>query len=168
MARARARAARGDTLAGEAWEAGCRDVQAAINWAAGKGEVAGPPFQAAFRRLLKAHDAGPPPATAVDPGTGLTGGRAKHGRQGGHRRAEPDRAAVGGAGKRSARPKPEGNGQAVDEPAPVSAPSRGTGTAAGPKPGTPAEFVEDMRTLRHLVAKYGKKGLADLIGMLAG
>jgi hypothetical protein len=173
MARARAKAGQGDTLAGEAWAAGCRDVQAAINWAAGKGAVAGPPFQAAFRRLLSEPDADPPVATppvptAADPGAGPTGGRSRRDRRGDRGRTEPRQAASSGADNRTTGRKPEGNGRVVGGPAPVPAAPKGAGSTSDPNPGTPAEFVEDMRTLRHLLAKYGKKGLADLIGMLAG
>jgi hypothetical protein len=165
MARERTSSARGDTLAGEAWDAGCRDVQAAINWAAGRGAVAGPPYLAAFRRLLAASSAAPPSDT---PPAGPGEDRAKRADRGGAVHTGPAAAPTGRTGKGSARPKPNANGQPVAGPTPAPTPARGSGPAAEPKPGTPAEFVEDMRTLRHLLAKYGKKGLTDLIGMLAG
>jgi hypothetical protein len=166
---AKVRAARADDLGAQAWAAGCRDVQAAINWAAARGEAAGRPFLTAFRQVMTAQpDARPPvpPAAtpSADPGPALAGGRGKRNRRGGLTRPEPDRPAEGRPDERSARAKPEGNGQVGGEPAP----GRGASTAAGPNPGTPAEFVEDMRQLRHLVTKYGKKGLADLINLFGG
>jgi hypothetical protein len=33
---------------------------------------------------------------------------------------------------------------------------------------SPAEFVDDLLELRRLVTKYGKKGLADVTGLLGG
>jgi len=53
----------------------------------------------------------------------------------------------------------------VVEPAPRVA--KVAVVANDPRSATPADFVEDMRRLRHLVTKYGKKELADLIGMLS-
>jgi hypothetical protein len=165
MAKATAKAARSDTLAGEAWAAGCRDVQTAINWATGIGEVVGPPFQSAFRRLLAAQDVPSISSPPAAPGTGSVEDRSKRSRQTGQARTDED-----GKAKRTrtARPKLEGNGPVADEPAVTSAPPRRTGTTADSNSGSPAEFVEDMRKLRQLVAKYGKKGLSDLVNMLAG
>jgi hypothetical protein len=137
MAKERGRA---DRLAGEAWAAGCRDVQAAINWATARGEIAGRPFQAAFRQVLAAQDAAPaeagtPPAL-VEPGVKAVTGRGKRGR-------DPAPAPV-----KPAAPTPDAS---ADGPAMV-----------------PAEFIADLKDLRRLLAKYGKKGLADLVALLGG
>jgi hypothetical protein len=166
MARERS-AAQADGLAAEAWAAGCREVQAAINWATLRGEVAGPRFQAAFRKAMAAQEPAPPaaaPATLpADPGATSGGDRGKRSRQGRAAQVKPGTRA-GGPGSRGTQPaKPDGGGPAAGESAPPVA--RGASAAGDPKPATPAEFVEDMRRLRHLVAKYGRKGLADLIGM---
>jgi hypothetical protein len=32
----------------------------------------------------------------------------------------------------------------------------------------PAELIADLKELRRLVTKYGKKGLADLVGLFGG
>ena len=166
MAKGKAGSARGDALAGEAWAAGCRDVQAAINWAAGKGVVPGPPFQAAFRRRLAAEQGAPaaaaPTAAPADPGTGVAGDRGKRGRRTGRGGAESAAPPAERTARGAARPKAGGTGPATAEPVPRAA------AAIDPAPGSPAEFVEDMRRLRHLVAKYGKKGLSDLIQMFGG
>jgi hypothetical protein len=166
MRKGKAGPARGDGLAGEAWAAGCRDVQAAINWAAGKGVAAGPPFQAAFRRMLAAQDAAPPaaapvPVAAAESTEAVGGGR---GRRRTPARPEPEPAAGGRPRRAAARPAAGANGHADGEPAPGKA----TGAATGPTPGSPAKFVEDMRDLRRLLTRYGKKGLAGLVNLLGG
>jgi hypothetical protein len=162
MARAKANDGRSGTLADEAWAAGCRDVQAAINWASARGEIPGRSFQAAFRRVLAAQDTGPPPPAGRD--TGVTAGLGKHIRPSGPAGVDSVRPAAVGSGEPAARSTPARAGRTEDRPAP----SREAGPAVEALAVTPAEFVEDMRQLRRLVAKYGKKGLADLIGMLAG
>lgn len=152
----RKRAARGDTLAGEAWAAGCRDVQAAINWATARGEVAGRPFQAAFRRAMAAHDAaplptGPPAASVTDPGAEAVGGKGKRARH-----SEPAPAKRPGAAAGRARGNVTAAGADTNgHPAPVAESAM-----------APAEFVADLKDLRRLVNKYGKKGLADLVSLL--
>lgn len=172
MARVKAkRLSPADELAGEAWAAGCRDVQAAINWAAGRGVVPGAPFRAAFRKRLAAGDAAPPettpPETQPQPTPGAGGGRRPRARREAPARPAAEAASIARPAGRLARSKPEANGSTEDL-TPKRAPARPAAAASEPKPASPAEFVEDMRTLRQLVNKYGKKGLADLVGMLAG
>lgn len=175
MARSKAR---GDVLAGEAWAAGCRDVQAAINWAARRGEGAGAPFQAAFRKVLAANASDPvvdrptPADAPAETGDGPAGGRVRGKRSRKARpaplveaKAEPDPVpakVTGPGGRGPRRTKPAG-----DQPEAKPGPVRRAAPAAS-EPGTPAEFVEDMRHLRHLLTKYGRKGLADLIGIIGG
>jgi len=165
--RAAAGASAGD-LAGEAWAAGCRDVQAAISWASTRGQVAGRSYQAAFREAMAAQGAAPPdvdpPAIASgDPGADAGAGRGKRARRSDPAPAKPacrarQRATGTAAGTNGQA------GRATMSPTPVAeAGSPPTGNATAP-----AEFVADLKELRRLVTKYGTKGLADLVSLLGG
>jgi len=95
----------------------------------------------------------------------LGGDPGKRGRKGRSVQAETGTRTNGSRSSGPRRTKPKDDIRDVVEPAPRVA--KVAVVANDPRSATPADFVEDMRRLRHLVTKYGKKGLADLIGMLS-
>jgi hypothetical protein len=157
-----------NTLAGEAWAAGCRDVQAAINWATARGQVAGRPFQAAFRQAMAAQDASPPDVNSPNSSADVHGKEAVAGVSKRARHSDPAPAKPAGRARQKVIGAEAGaNGQAGH---PTSTPTPAA-EAVSPPAGNaiaPAEFVADLKELRRLVTKYGKKGLADLVGLLGG